>query len=501
MLTNPTKNIDYHGFKKWASNGSLRWSCQDGHYRDYFDGNENLAIEIDKWALERACKQIIENILFCLPSAYMGTVYLIGRAPELTARRITSGIIDPDTEIVSWGLPKKSDYNPPGKPWVQYRDQPGRPLEAMAWCVERQKSWTAENAEKDSRSVRLQVEGVWSDSHHMEPVIIRKDDLYPNDQEIPEYPKNYNGEVIWKGSKYVVVAVIKIHFRPNSIKINSPETKIIKRLSRALGTELLSYQLREQSLKAMRRVAEDQLNSYNILSDSLRNAISKSGLIFSLIKLELGFLRNQWELIVLQDSDQKGMKREAVQSLEKFLRDMGDRSGSLEKDLSDSHWLFLDLSLPPDQGENWVRMKIEEKWNGLFSRRSLDEEQVEHVRRQIDQLKRSLHLGKDPAILARYNKMPDLLKEQWVDLIYRNTDRIDLQFLDKLIHILRNRSLDLPYQEKSRKSLIHLKALAEVMGQLEHNTNLVLQEVLTGYDNGMGSNTLRTDACDSSFTA
>lgn len=450
-----------------------------------------MAIEIDKWVLERACKQIIENIMFCLPSAYMGTVYLIGRAPELTVRRIASGILDPGTEIVSWSLPKRSDYNMPGKPWVQYRDQPGRPLEAMAWCVESQKSWTAENAEKDSRSVRLQVEGVWDGPHHMEPVIIRKDDLYQNDQEIPEYPKNYKGEVIWKDSEYVVVAVIKMHFRPNSIRINSPETKIIESLSRALGTELLSYQLREGSIKTMRKIAEEQLNSYNILSDSLRNAISKSGLIFSLIKLELGFLRNQWELVVLQDSDQKGMKREAVQSLDKSLSDMGDRSGPLEKDLSDIHRKFLDLYLPPDHGENWVRMKIEEKWNVLFSERAMDEEQTEHVLRQIDQLKRSLYLGKDPAILARYNKMPDLLKEQWVDLIYRNTDRVDLQFLDKLIHILGDRSLGLPFQEKSRKSLIHLKTLAEIVGQLEQNTNLVLQEVLTGYDSRMNSSILQ----------
>ncbi len=450
-----------------------------------------MAIEIDKWALERACKQIIENILFLLPSAYMGTVYLIGKAPELTARRITSGILDPETETVSWGLPNESGYNPPGRPWVQYRDQPDHPLEAMAWCVEKQESWTAENADTDSRSVRLKVEGAWRDFHHMEPVLIRKDDLYPNDQEIPEYPRNIAGEIIWKDSDYIVVAVIKIHFQPNSIKINSPETKIIKRLSRALGTQLLSYQLREQSLRAMRKAAEDQLNSYNILSDSLRNAISKSGLIFSLIKLELGFLRKQWELIVLQDSDQEGMKHEAIQSLEKSLRDMGNCSGSLEKDISDSHSLFLDLSLPPDQGENWVRMKIEEKWNRLFSKRSLDDKQVGHIRHQIDQLKKSFHLGKDPVVLARYDSMPDALKEQWVDLIYRNTDRIDLQFLDKLIHILGDRSLDLPFQKKSRKSLIHLKALAEVIGQLEQNTSLVLQEVLNGYDDRMNSGILK----------
>jgi hypothetical protein len=43
----------------------------------------------------------------------------------------------------------------------------------------------------------------------------------------------------------------------------------------------------------------------------------------------------------------------------------------------------------------------------------------------------------------------------------------------------------MPYQEKSRKTLTHLKTLAEVVGQLEDNTNMVLREVLNGSENGM----------------
>ncbi|GAG96692.1 unnamed protein product, partial [marine sediment metagenome] len=104
-----------------------------------------MAIEIDKEALEQACKEMIETILFCLPTAYKGTVYQIGGPPEMIARRITLGVIDGDGKTITWGLPDRSEYNPPGKPWIEYRDEPGRPLEAMGWCVERQKSWTMKN--------------------------------------------------------------------------------------------------------------------------------------------------------------------------------------------------------------------------------------------------------------------------------------------------------------------------------------------------------------------
>jgi len=457
-----------------------------------------LAIKINKTFLEKACKNIIEAILLCLPNSYKGTVYRIGRPPEMIAKRITSGVIDEERKTISWGLPERSDYNPPGKPWIEYRDEPGRPLEAMAWCVEKQKSWTAKDPRSDSRSVRLQVEGVWEDFHHMEPVLIRKKDLYFGNEPRLEYPRKYKGEMLWQNNEYVVVAVIKIHFRPHTIKIGSPETRIVKRLSRALGTELLSYQLREQSVEAMRQVAQDKLNSCNTLAHTLRNVIAKSGFIFSLIKLELGFLRDEWERVLLEHSDQKGMKQEAVHALNEALKGMGEGSDDQRKKLMEVQNRFLGFSLPPERGEKWVGMQIEERWNELLAERPLDEERAKGIRRGIDQLKRSLYLGKDPDILTACDKMPESLRKEWTDLIYTDTDQLDFQFLDRLIRILEDPSLNLHYQKKSRKSLIQLKILAEVLSQLEHNTNVVLQQVINGPDEGKISNALKNTGIHSS---
>lgn len=442
-------------------------------------------MEIDKGVLENACKDIIETILFCLPNAYKGTVYRIGKPPGLVATRITSGQIDEERRIISWGLPEKSDYNPPGKPWMEYRDEADRPLEAMGWCVERQKSWTAQEPKSDKRSVRLQVEGEWEDFHHMEPVLVRKKDLFIGNTEDQEYPRNASGEAIWKDSEYVVMAVIKIHFRPYTIKIGSAESRIIKRLSRALGTELLSYQLREQSFEAMRQLAQDKLHACNILADSLRNAITKSGLIFSLIKMELGFLREQWERVLLEHSDKKGIKQQAVHGLNEALISMGEASQELGRELLEVQNRFLDLSLPPERGEKWIRMQIEERWNELLRSKPLNGEQVREIQKRIGQLKRSLLLGQDQELLAGYDKMPDALKKQWTDLIYNNTDHLDSLYLDRLIQILEDPFLNLPFREKSRKSLIHLKTLVEIIGQLEHKTNEVLRQVLNGRENNL----------------
>ena len=441
-----------------------------------------LAIKIEQKALENACKEIIESILICLPNAFKGTVYRVGTLPEMVTTRITSGIIDKNEKAISWGLPEESDYNPPGKSWLDYRDEPDRPMEAMAWCVERQSSWTAEDPRNDARSVRLQVEGVWKDFHHMEPVLIRKKDLYLGEMQPLVFPENHAGETIWEKSDYVVAAVIKIHFQPYSIKIGGTETKVIKRLSRALGTELLSYQLREQSLEATRALAEDRLHSCNILADSLRNVITKSGLIFSLIKLELGFLRDQWEKVLLEGSDQADIRRNAILTLNELLENTDEIPGnSIATDLMQIQYRFLKHHPSPEQGRNWLKMKIEDKWNALIQQGKIDDKQAKVVRKEIEVLKKSLYLGEDPELLAAYDPLPESSKSEWVNLLYRDTDVFSLHRLNRLIDLLGDHHFNLPHKEKSRESLIRLKAVADIFGQLEEKTNVVLREVLNGH--------------------
>ncbi len=455
-----------------------------------------MSIEIEKHVLEKACMEMIETILFCLPNAFKGTIYRIGKPPELIAERITSGIID-DSGKISWGLPTKSEYNSPGKPWVEYRDQPGRPLEAMSWCVETQKSWTAQDPRNDARSVRLQVEGVREDFHHMEPVLVRKSDINSDMYSSFKYPRDYKGNIIWKGSEYVVVAAIKIHFHPFTVKIGSHETRVIKKLSRSLGTELLSYQLRQDSMRAIQQLAKDRLNACNILADSLRNAIIKSGLIFSLVKQEIGYLRDQWEQALIEDREEKNMKVEAIRELNEMLMTLGEGNGGLREDLINVQNKFLKISLPTEKAENWVIMQIEERWKNFLYKCPQDDNKRRMVWQAIDKLKKSLHFGQDPDIIANYDKIPEELKREWVNLIYKNNDSFNDSALDRLIKILGHPALNIPSRERSKKTLTHLKALAETMSQLEQNTNFLLRQVLNKDDDGLVSEILNNNTANS----
>jgi len=423
---------------------------------------------------------MIETILFCLPNAFKGTIYRIGTLPELVAERITSGIIEDDAAKITWGLPAKSEYNFPGKPWIEYRDQPGRALEAMAWCVEKQKSWTAEDPSANMRSVRLQVEGKSTDFYHMEPVLVRKSDLKLNGADPSIYPVNFEGDVLWKDSPFVVAAVIKMHFHPYTIKIGSHDTKVIKRLSRSLGTELLSYQLHQESTRAMEQLARDRLNACNLLADSLRNSITKSGIIFNLIKQEIGHLRDQWEEMLLEKNKEKNGKVEAIKELNELLLGLEEGDGVLCRDLSNAQHKFLTLSLPPQKGENWVTKQIEKRWIGLLERLPQDSQKQATIRKTIDKLKSALYFGQKPENIAQYDKIPEDVKLELIDLLYRNNDPFDAARLERLIEILENYALDMPSRERSKKSLTQLKALAETMSQLERNTNFLLHEVLHG---------------------
>jgi hypothetical protein len=204
-------------------------------------------------------------------------------------------------------------------------------------------------------------------------------------------------------------------------------------------------------------------------------------LIFSLIKLELGFLREQWERVVLESSDKKEMRRDAVQGLNEAVRSISGPNDVIQNDLTNLQNRFLNIHLPPEQGEKWLRLQIEDRWNLLIREGVVDEKSVKSIRDGIDDLKKSLYLGKAPEVLAAYNSIPEHVKSEWVNLLYADSDAIDLSLVDRLVHVLESSYFDLPFKDKSIKSLIRLKAVAEIIGQMEEKTNAVLREVLNGH--------------------
>jgi len=292
--------------------------------------------------------------------------------PELRTVRVTSGARDEKTGEILWGIKEYSDYDDPGKCWEDYKDRPGQALEAMAWCVEKGKSWTSDDPYQDCRSVRKQLANEPEDYHHMEPVMISRSYLYGDQTDSLEFPVDYRGRPIWRDCQNLVIAVIKIHFKKELIKRGDRSTKVIKKLSRTLGTHMLSLHIRETLAEAHQDLARQRLQSCNVLAHELRNTLIKLGFIFSAVNAEISFLREQWEAQITMACPEVENKSTILERLSRLIesnlpRDDGQtRLGRLCEKLIAEQSELANLPLMPAIGEKWVDNKILPKWRELM---------------------------------------------------------------------------------------------------------------------------------------
>jgi len=434
--------------------------------------------------LERACKDMIETILFCLQTATKGTIYRIGPMPRLQAVRVTSGVRRDNGEIV-WGFPEKSDYDPPGRVWEQYRDTPDRVKEAMAWCVEKGKSWTAEDPNQDERSVRKQLRNEPEDHNHMEPVLIKKSYLYGDQPNCLEYPIDCQGKQIWRDSEYVVVAVVKIHFRPGTIRMGDASTKIIKKLSRTLGTELLSLHARETLSEAQKELARQRLQSCNVLAHELRNTLIKLGFIFSAINAELSFLREQWESQITLAFPEMESKHHILGRLNELAASGLDTVNGIPKLMKVCETLLQEqreldtLSLMPTIAEKWVENKIRPKWRRLLESNAWDTSRDE-ILSLLDRLQRAMWIGTDENLAQNMLHLPDDLRTVWPKIAYTDFTVDKVFMLDQILAFLNHPALSIPHKQQTRKILTSLKALVEMIPEVEERANRIILSLKNG---------------------
>ncbi|MGC8493965.1 MAG: hypothetical protein ACP5SH_19760 [Syntrophobacteraceae bacterium] len=436
--------------------------------------------------LEQICKDMIETILLCLGCATKGTIYRIGPMPELRTIRVTSGVRDQASGQILWGIREYSDYDYPGKCWEDYKDRPGRLLEAMAWCVEKGKSWTADDPNQDRRSVRKQVANEAEDYTHMEPVLVKRSYLYGEHAEELEFPVDYQGRPIWKDSENLVVAVIKIHFKKDCIKRGDNSTKVIKKLSRTLGTQLLSLHVRETLSEAQQELSRQRLQSCNVLAHELRNTLIKLGFVFSAINAEISFLREQWESQICSacpELENKGVILERLRelleakcSLEKCPAGL---EGLCEKLMAEQSELS-GVALMPAVGEKWVDNKIAPKWQELLGESDVWGESREEVASLLGRLKNALWLGTNEDLPGRLPHLPDDLQAEWQKLAYTEFTADRLTELEKIIGFLDHPELKIPHRLQTKKVLTFLKALVETIPEMEEKTNRIIFSLRNG---------------------
>lgn len=436
--------------------------------------------------IEKTCKNMIQTILFCLENAKKGTIYRIGPPPTLQAVRITSGVRIPGTDEINWGLPTYSDYNGPGKSWEQYKDRPDHVLEAMGWCVEKQASWTADNPFEDVRSVAKQLRGEIEDSHHMEPVLVRKEDIYGSNPDAIEYPLDWRGNPIWQDTDYIVAAVIKIHFLPGTLQRDDRSTRIIRELSRTLGTELLTLHVREGLYRAQKDFARQRLHSCEILAHELRNTLMRFGFIFSAVNAQVGVIREEWEEQLRRAYPDRLWKQPILSRLSEILRSnesvlaAAPETANVFKALLSDHEELAIYALLPNQADQWLRNKIRPKWERLFAASGALESNRKEVADLLDALATALQLGADRELAAGLSQLAPELREMWPEIAYMHFTPDKIEVVGDIIRFLTHPNLPLPHKQQIAKVFRSFKALVEILPEVEERANKIILSLRFG---------------------
>lgn len=439
--------------------------------------NNGTGMLVSQVVLEDVCRRMIEIILFCLPDTSRGTIYSVGPLPDLRVVRVATGRKDDSSSEISWGAVNPSDYDPPGKTWDMYRDRPGGLLEAMAWCVEKQKSWTSDHPENNTRSVRKQLEGkAGEDYHHMEPVLVRKADLWNEIPPAHSFPEDSSGKTIWADSPYSTVAVVKIHFLPGTIKQGDRSTKIIKELSRSLGTEMLSLHARELAVEKEERLVGERKEICDILAHEFRNLVPRMGFAYRAINNEISYLREEWENLLHKQFPERSSKREILEQLGGILRDLEaehtrSRLASYITRLSRYQNQMMDLCLLPHQNETWMRNKIIPLWRSIRANADLSSDMHSLIDKLLDDLRKSFHLGLDTQLREKIHFLPQDVKDKWVELAYRELNGRNNGYLKQYIEFLDNLDFQLPRKRHCVKNLVYLKSLVELIPEVEEKLN------------------------------
>ena len=439
-----------------------------------------MGMRISSFVLERVCKRMIEVILLCLPNVFSGTIYAVGPIPYLRVIRVTSGYKNEENNQINWDTMTRSDYDFPGKVWEDYRDRPGDILEAMAWCVEKQKSWTAENPERNGRSVRKQTEGkAGEDYHHMEPVLVKKADLWDEMPSPDTFPQNNLDTPIWQDSPYATVAVVKIHFLPGTVKRGDGSTRIIKELSYSLGTQMLSLHAKEIAVEKQRKLTQERRETYDTIAHEFRNLLPKIGFAYRVLNNEIAHLRESWENLLFQQIPKQARKKDILRQLDQILEKV-----KAENDLDviddilrlSRHQMQLKEScLLPHQNETLLRQQIRPLWSSILFKAKLHPGTRSEIEQLLDRLSSSFQLGRDKELVDKVNIIPAELKAKWVDLAYREIDGRTNGKIKEYIELLENMNLDLPRKKHSLKNFVYLRALIELVPEVEEKLNNCLE--------------------------
>jgi hypothetical protein len=277
------------------------------------------------------------------------------------------------------------------------------------------------------------------------------------------------------------VAVIKIHFLPRTIKQGDRSTRIIKELSRSLGTEMLSLHAREMALEKQKRLTEERQDTCNSLAHDFRNIMARTGFAYRAINNEISYLREFWENLIYEYNPEVVSKQEIVAELNGVLRTLQKNNGSRQ---IPRLMRYLDQlkenSFLPEQSEMWLQRKIKPLWTSILSKNRISKALKEQIEDYLNSLGESFYIGFNQSLVDKINILSDEQKQKWTELAYKEIDGKTNGLVKDYIELLDSTNLDIPHKRQTLKNFIYFKGLIELVPDIESKLNDRLELLKNG---------------------
>jgi hypothetical protein len=150
------------------------------------------------------------------------------------------------------------------------------------------------------------------------------------------------------------------------------------------------------------------------------------------------------------------------------------------RDLIRNQEKLAKLSLAPTQGETWIKNKLRHKWYRLLTTCRVWEDVREEVQTLLDRLEKRMWLGMDEGLIRKMDLLPEDLKNMWIKIAYSDFSTDNLHLIDEMLRFLEHPALSIPHQQQTRKILVSLKALVDLIPEMEERANRMIFSLRAG---------------------
>jgi len=428
--------------------------------------NNTLGLQISPSLLDGVCRGFSKLLLLCLPQAKSVTSFLVGSVPHLKITCIGAAIRNRRTNRIQWRRATKMDSNLSSKTWKDVRDACSNDLGALSCCLRNQITWTSIGSKDDFNKALEKSSRKSSENHvHLEPVLIKKDDLWDSMPPPSVYPKDKGGKSLWLDSDCVAVALIKIDLAPESLSLDPTYWDITENLTEGLAIQLLHLHSKQSFSKKMEMITEQRNEIIEILISQIRQIMSKLSVLYRVIDNEAGHLRQTWENLIHQYNPEQPCRPKIIKQLNLLLKklDGEHKIGAEPETLEQLEWYqnkIAEFCFLPGENEVWFQQRIVPLWTNTAAGLNSGSDVKRQIKKLLDQLEQSFYVGFNEKLIGKIGNIPNSIKSKWISLAYNEKGFTKIDLLKEYTCLLEELNINIPNQKKTLENLVCLKNLA-----------------------------------------